>query len=119
MWLNYLQEQLSKVVFMFAYVARQGIFDRDSNVVAYELLFRDGKKNCFPDIEPDEATSKLITGSHLALGVEEITDGKQAFINFHKDTLLYRFPTSLDAQSVVIEIVETVDVNKPVYPEKP
>ena len=99
---------------MFAYVARQGIFDSDSNVVAYELLFRDGKKNCFPDIEPDEATSKLITGSHLALGVEEITDGKQAFINFHKDTLLYRFPTSLDAQSVVIEIVETVNVNSQV-----
>lgn len=97
---------------MFAYVARQGIFDRDSEVIAYELLFRDGKKNCFPDIEPDEATSKLITGSHLALGVEEITDGRLAFINFHNDTLLYRFPTSLDAHSVVIEIVETVAISK-------
>ncbi|GAB5382818.1 MAG: HDOD domain-containing protein [Aliiglaciecola sp.] len=96
---------------MFAYVARQAIFDRDKNVHAYELLFRDGKSNCFPDIEPDEATSKLITGSHLALGVEEITSGKTAFINFHNDTLLYRFPTSLDPHSIVIEIVETVDIS--------
>lgn len=96
---------------MFAYVARQSIFDRDSQVVAYELLFRDGKRNCYPDIEPDEATSKILTGSHLTLGVEEITCGKLAFINFHEDTLLYRFPTSLDPMNAVIEIVETVPIS--------
>lgn len=96
---------------MFAYVARQSIFDREKNVYAYELLFRDGKSNCFPDIAPDEATSKILTGSHLTLGVEEITGGKPAFINFHEDTLLYRFPTSLNPQNVVIEIVETVRIS--------
>lgn len=96
---------------MFAYVARQAIFDRDRQVVAYELLFRDGQSNCFPDIEPDQATSKVITDSHLSLGVEEITDNKTAYINFHEDTLLYRFPTSLDPSSVVIEIVETVPLS--------
>lgn len=97
---------------MFAYVARQSITDRNKNTFAYELLFRDGEKNCFPDIAPDEATSKLITGSHLTLGVEEITDGKPAFINFHEDTLLYRFPTSLDPLNVVIEVVETVNISQ-------
>ncbi|WJG09132.1 HDOD domain-containing protein [Aliiglaciecola sp. LCG003] len=96
---------------MFAYVARQAIFDNNSEVYAYELLFRDGKSNCFPEIGPDEATSKLITGSHLSMGVEEITAGKIAFINFHTDTLLYRFPTSLNPQNVVIEVVETVDIS--------
>ena len=97
---------------MFAYVARQSITDKNKDIFAYELLFRDGEKNCFPDIAPDEATSKLITGSHLTLGVEEITGGKLAFINFHEDTLLYRFPTSLDPLNVVIEIVETVPISK-------
>ncbi len=97
---------------MFAYVARQSITDQEKNVFAYELLFRDGESNCFPDIAPDEATSKLITGSHLTLGVEEITDGKLAFINFHEDTLLYRFPTSLDPLNVVIEVVETVPISR-------
>ncbi len=71
---------------MFAYVARQAILDENKEIYAYELLFRDGKSNCYPDIEPDEATSKLITGSHLALGIEEITNGKIGFINFHTDT---------------------------------
>lgn len=97
---------------MFAYVARQAITDANQDVYAYELLFRDGKSNCFPGIAPDEATSKIITSSHLTLGVEEITDGKPAFINFHEDTLLYRFPTSLDPNSVVIEIVETVPISQ-------
>lgn len=97
---------------MFAYVARQAITDRNKNIYAYELLFRDGKSNCFPDIAPDEATSKILTSSHLTLGVEEITDGKLAFINFHEDSLLYRFPTSLDPQNVVIEIVETVPISE-------
>jgi c-di-GMP-related signal transduction protein len=96
---------------MFAYVARQPIFDREQAVYAYELLFRIGEDNCFPDISPDEATSKILTSTHLSLGIEQITGDKKAFINFHRDTLMYRFPTSLDASKVVIEVVETVDVD--------
>jgi EAL and modified HD-GYP domain-containing signal transduction protein len=93
---------------MFAYIARQAILDRNKELYAYELLFRDGKKNCFPNIPPDEATSRILTDSHLDLGLEDISAGKPVFINFHQDTLLHRFPTSLDSKKVVIEIVETV-----------
>ncbi|WP_421132664.1 EAL and HDOD domain-containing protein [Alteromonas sp. A079] len=96
---------------MFAYIARQPIFDAERSVYAYELLFRSGEENCFPDIPPDEATSKILTSTHLSLGIEEITGDKKAFINFHRDTLMFRFPTSLDASKVVIEVVETVDVD--------
>ena len=98
---------------MFAYVARQPIFDVNLEVYAYELLFRDGENNCFPDINPDEATSKILTSTHLSVGIEEITGDKVAFINFHRDTLMYRFPTSLDASKVMIEVVETVKVDDP------
>ena len=95
---------------MFSYVARQAILDREKKLFSYELLFRDGIKNCFPGISPDEATSKILTNNHLDVGLEDITDGKLAFINFHQDTLLFRFPTSLDPKLVVIEIVETVEL---------
>tara|TARA_R110000868_G_scaffold150167_2_gene373145 strand:- start:471 stop:698 length:228 start_codon:yes stop_codon:yes gene_type:complete len=54
-------------IFMFAYIARQAILNRDKELYAYELLFRDGEENCFPDIPPDEATSKILTDSHLDL----------------------------------------------------
>jgi EAL and modified HD-GYP domain-containing signal transduction protein len=95
---------------MFAYIARQPIVDVNRDLFAYELLFRDGVKNCFPDISPDEATSRIIASSHLNLSLEEITGGVPAFINFHTNTLLHRFPTSLNKDLVVIEIIETVDL---------
>lgn len=98
---------------MFAYVARQAIMDRDLMVHGYELFFRDGKRNCFPDIEPDEATSKILTSGHLTLGLDEITGGKVAYLNFFDDVILDRFPTSLDPKSVVIELVETAPVTEP------
>lgn len=96
---------------MYCYVARQPIFDRQKSVTGYELLFRDGVDNCFPNIDADEATSKLITQHHLLLGVEKITSGKQAFINFSADTLIHHFPTSIDPNSMVIEILETVPIS--------
>lgn len=97
---------------MFSYVARQAILDREKNLFSYELLFRDGEQNCFPDISPDEATSRILTNNHLDIGLQELTEGKLAFINFHEETLLHRFPTSLDPKSVVIEILETVNVTE-------
>lgn len=95
---------------MFAYVARQAIYNKAKQVFGYELLFRDGIKNCFPDVDPDEATSSMLAGSHLSVGVEAITHNKVAFINFHTDTIINRFPSTLDPLNVVIEIIETVKV---------
>ena len=97
---------------MFAYIARQPIVDTSQQLYAYELLFRDGEKNCFPNISPDEATSKILAASHLNIGLETVTNGAWAFINFHTDTLLHRFPTSLNPENVVIEITETVEVSE-------
>lgn len=96
---------------MFAYVARQPIVDQQGELFAYELLFRDGKSNCFPDVTPDEATSRILATSHLNVGLETITNNTLAFINFHTDTLLHRLPTSLAPDKVVVEITETVDVS--------
>ncbi|MDN4500823.1 EAL domain-containing protein [Alteromonadaceae bacterium BrNp21-10] len=93
---------------MFAYVARQPILDSEYNVHGYELLFRDGQQNCFPNIQPDEATSKIITNNYLTLGLEDLACNKTSYINFHKDTLLNDFPSLLDPESVVVEIVETI-----------
>ena len=94
---------------MFTYIARQAILNKNKDLYAYELLFRDGENNCFPDISPDEATSKILTDSHLDLGLEDISAGRPVFINFHQETLQHRFPTSLDPKKVVIEAVGTVN----------
>lgn len=96
---------------MLAYVARQPILNTDETTVGYELLFRDSQQNSFPTIDPDEATSKIITQNHLTLGLDQICQNKLAFINFHQDSLLHHFPTSLDKDTTVIEILETISLS--------
>lgn len=100
---------------IFSYVARQPILDDDRNILAYELFFRDGKQDCFPSIDQDEATSKLIADGHLTTGLEDITGGVPAFLNFYEHTLINEFPTALDPKGVVIEIVETAPISDELF----
>ncbi len=97
---------------MYCYVARQPILDVNQELFAYELLFRDGKSNSFPDVCPDEATSKILAQNHLLLGLDELTNGKFAFINFHEDALLHHFPTSLPIDDIYVEILEDVPISE-------
>ena len=93
---------------MYSFIARQPILDLNKNVVAYELLFRNGESNCFPNIDPDQATSNILSNNHLTLGVENITNNLPAYINFHSNALINNFPSFLDPNEVVIEILEDV-----------
>jgi len=95
---------------LYSYVARQPILDIDQKVVAYELLFRDGKSNTFPNIDPNQATSNILTNNHLTLGLEQVTGDLPAYINFHAEALISHFPSFLDPKNVVLEILEDVPV---------
>ncbi|MBW8192698.1 HDOD domain-containing protein [Neiella marina] len=94
---------------MYIYVARQPIVDVERNLVGYELLFRDSLSNVFPQINAHEATSKLVAGSHLHLGIDEITGDAPAFINFPELSLLVRVPELLPKEGVVIELLEEIE----------
>jgi len=95
---------------LYAYIARQPILNIKQQVVAYELLFRDGQSNSFPDIDPNQATSNILTNNHLTLGLEKVTGNLPAYINFHANTLISHFPSFLDPKNVVLEILEDVPV---------
>ncbi|MDP7592411.1 MAG: HDOD domain-containing protein [Litorilituus sp.] len=96
---------------MYSYIARQPILNLNQETVAFELLFRDGESNHFPDIDPDKATSKIIVDNQLTLGIDEITGALPAYINFHADALIYHFPDFLDSEKIVIEILEDVPIS--------
>ena len=90
---------------MFAFIARQPILDRHKEVFAYELFFRDGKNNYYPNVEREEATTKLITKNYQTLNLDDISCSKKSFINFQSETLMNGLPASLDPENVVVELV--------------
>lgn len=97
---------------MYFYAARQPILDIDKNLYGYELLFRDSLSNVFPEIDADEATSKMIEASQFNLGISEFTSNKPAFINFTLETISQGYPQMLAKEEVVVEILETVKPGK-------
>lgn len=90
---------------MFAFIARQPILDRDKNVFAYELVFRDGKGGTYPELDPEKA--KYVANRFHTLGLDDICGEKKSFINFSTETLISRFPTTLNPETVVVELAES------------
>jgi len=97
---------------MYFYAARQPILDANKNLYAYELLFRDSIDNVFPEIDGDEATSRMIEASKFNMGISEFTSSKPAFINFTLETLSQGYPEMLTNEEVVVEILETIKPGK-------
>ncbi|MBA3987737.1 EAL and HDOD domain-containing protein [Aliidiomarina maris] len=93
---------------MFFYLARQPILDADLNLYGYELLFRDGEKNAFPNVDADIATTSLIQNTEMQHSLSEITGKLPAFINFAEGGLLNGMAEYLNPDDVVIEILESV-----------
>ena len=97
---------------MYFYAARQPILDVNKKLYAYELLFRDSIDNVFPDIDGDEATSKMIEASKFNMEISDFTGSKPAFINFTLETLIQGYPEMLTNEEVVVEILETIKPGK-------
>lgn len=97
---------------MYFYAARQPILDINKKLYAYELLFRDSIDNVFPDVDGDEATSKMVEASKFNMGISEFTSNKPAFINFTLETLSKGYPEMLTTDELVVEILETIKPGK-------
>jgi len=93
-----------------AYVARQPILDRKMKAYGYELLFRSGaaEKNSMVT-DADQATSRVVMESFFSRGLENITGGKLAFVNFTSRLLLEGAATLFPKEQLVVEILEDVE----------
>lgn len=93
---------------MDIHVARQAVLNVKKQTVAYELLFREGSENAYPkDVDSKTATSRLILNHHLNTGLDEITGGKRALINFCGKGMMEGLPKLLPPTNVIIEILES------------
>jgi EAL and modified HD-GYP domain-containing signal transduction protein len=94
---------------MDIFLARQPIFDRNLKTFGYELLFRGGLDNIFPNIDGDTASSSVLSNSFLCIGLDQLTGNRKAFINFTQNLLLKEVPCLFSPQLLFSEILENIE----------
>ena len=95
---------------MEVFVARQPIFDRKQKVYAYELLFRSGfEQNFFDNSDGDASSKQVLTNSFLSIGMDTMTNGKKAFVNFTRKLLLDQVASIFPKDLMVVEILEDIE----------
>lgn len=94
---------------MDVYVARQPVFTIDKKIFGYELLFRLGLENAFPDIDGDVATSKLLSNTFFSFELKEILGDKPGLVNFTKQLVLQKTPLLFPKEHIIIEILEDIE----------
>jgi EAL and modified HD-GYP domain-containing signal transduction protein len=92
------------------YIARQPIYNKDLQVIAYELLYRSGDKNNLFDLEndPDKATITVVLNTFLNVGIDALTNSLPGYINFTEKTLTSGVVQKLPKDYIGVEILESV-----------
>lgn len=104
---------------MNVYIARQPVFDRNLNVVAYELLYRAGGQvnSAAGMLDPDKASKEVLVNAFSEIGLEKITNGLPALVNITKEILVTgALPKGLQ-KLLIPEVLEDVVVDKDVLQE--
>jgi len=91
------------------YLARQAIYDRTRNVVAYELLYRAGEDNQALFTNGDRATGQVMFNAVVEIGLEQVIGRETAFINVTPTFLLEGFCETLPKDRVVLEVLEDIE----------
>ena len=89
-------------------LARQPIFDRNTKVVAYELLFREVNPERADVVDGDFATSAVLENAFMNLSIDDVIGDHKAFINFTPRLLEMEIP--IEPARCVIEVLEDVEV---------
>ncbi|MBM7561366.1 EAL and HDOD domain-containing protein [Fusibacter tunisiensis] len=98
---------------MNIFVARQPIFNTRKQVVAYEILYRSNFKNVYDvNQDADVATVSVVTDALTSFGLDKLTGGKRAFINFTDTLIKEDLPKLFKPDELVIEILETATVDR-------
>ena len=95
------------------YLARQPILNRTRELFGYELLFRNGIQNSCDGLDLELASTSVVDTSFL-IGLEKITGGRLMFVNCPRDFLLRDYVSLFPRNSVVVEILETIQPDQEV-----
>lgn len=92
-------------------LTRQGVYNRDGSVYAYELLYY--KPSVENKFSVEQNASSVVTQLFTNLDLDDIIGNKKAFIHFTYHHLIQEIPDLLPKERVIIEIPVSIDVDKP------
>jgi len=92
-------------------VGRQAIFDRDLQVMGYELLYRDSQMNAATFSDGDAVTARVMLNTFLEIGLEQMVGPHLAFINLTTKFLRENLCSDLPKNRVVLEVLENVPMD--------
>lgn len=93
------------------FIARQPIFDNSMKIYGYELLYRENEKSTtFGNVSSKKATANVL-GNLFEIGIDNITDGQKAFINFDYEFLLSDVIELINPDKLIIEVLEDIKVD--------
>ncbi len=94
---------------MDIFVARQPVFTAAKKIFGYELLFRSGLENAFPDIDGDTATSNVLANTFFSFGLDRILGQRPGLINFTRELILEKTPLLFPREHIIIEVLENIE----------
>jgi EAL and modified HD-GYP domain-containing signal transduction protein len=103
------------VVYVFECVASQPIFNIKKEIFGYELLYRAGKDSVeYDGLDGSSATKDVLVTAFSDIGIEQITGGRKAFVNFTSDLVLDEVPHMLSNDILIVELLEDVQPTEPI-----
>jgi len=96
------------------FVARQPILDGSRRVFGYEIRFHSTAESGDGPAPNDYATARVISDGLLAIGLDNLIDGRRAFVNIGRRLLLEGIPAVLPPERVVIELSADVEADNEV-----
>ncbi len=94
-----------------AVLARQGIYDVRSHLVAYELLFRPASDGGVQLSDGDAATARVLVTAFSDVGLDTLVGSLRAFVNVPYVFLTSGYCETLPPGRVVLEILEDVEID--------
>ena len=97
---------------MYAYIARQPIYNLNKEIRSYELLYRDARSGNVSIItDGDAATRNVLSEAMSLFGFSKLTNGHMAYIHFTKNLILNDFVRLADPKEVVFEVMADITID--------
>lgn len=94
------------------FLGRQPILDREQQLIGFELLFRSAESLLSANISDSfQASASVIFDALTNFGTREVLGRHKGFFNVNLDMLMSDALELLPKEQVVIELLETVEVN--------